>query len=160
MTTTGIMQEGSFPEGKIALYILDRSRFGELLGRLGIESIEKDENGAPYLKDSPYKISLSHKGDLQVLVLSRGKVGVDIEEVTVPRNVERLSRLFHEKEKPTSLYDFYKVWTSKEAVGKLLGTGVTTALLSSYTEGVRHIDHGDYLIAVAGDGDIIVNEEK
>ena len=156
-----MMEQTGFPsEGEIFVYITERAEFPALLGSLGLTEISKDEMGAPYLKDLPYHVSLSHKGDLQVFAISKEKVGVDLEDVTVPRNVERLSRFFHTAEKPQSLYEFYLVWTAKEAVGKMLGTGVTKQLLASHTEGVRHFDHGDYVIAVAGVGEITLKERE
>ena len=141
-------------EKEILLLIASRSGLGRVLESVGIKTVSKKENGEPYLEGSPYRISLTHKGDVAIAALSRSSVGVDVEDVTVPRNVERLSRLFDQGERPTTLYDFYKVWTAKEAIGKRLGTGISSDLLKQKAEGIRHIDYGDYLIAVAGDGEI------
>ena len=77
-----------------------------------------------------------------------------MENVTAPRNVGRLSRLFDESENPESLYDFYRLWTAKEAMGKYEGTGITFDLLKKKTTDVRHLDYGDYVIGVVGKGEI------
>ena len=116
--------------------------------------MEKTEKGEPYLPNSPYFISFSHKDDIAVAAISDSKVGVDVENVTVPRNIDRLSRLFHESEVPDNLYDFYRLWTSKEAMGKYDGTGITSQVLKTKSADVRHLDYGDYVIAVVGKGEI------
>ena len=141
-------------DNEILLILAEKNKLHEKLESLGVGTIKKKENGEPYLEDEAYHVSLTHKGDIAIAAFSRSSVGVDVEDVTVPRNVERLSRLFDECERPNDLYDFYKVWTAKEAVGKRLGTGISYDLLKKKTESVRYFDHGDYLICVAGDGEI------
>ena len=142
------------PAGEILLVCAPKCELHSALKSLGVGTVMKNGNGEPFLQNSPYFISFTHKDDLAVAALSDGRVGVDIENVTIPRNVSRLSRLFHESETPESLYFFYKLWTAKEATGKYLGTGITSELLKKKTEGVRHLDYGDYIIAVAGEGEI------
>ena len=144
----------SLVEGRILVVFAEKTRLGEALESLGVGRIAKKENGEPYLPDSPYHISFSHKDAIAVAALSDSPIGVDVENVTIPRNIQRLSRLFDQSEAPESLYDFYRLWTSKEAVGKCEGTGITYDLLKRPTSEVRHLDYGDYLIAVAGKGEI------
>lgn len=139
---------------EILVVFAGKLELGGVLESLGVGRIEKHENGDPYLPESEYYISFSHKDNIAVAAISNSRVGVDVENVTIPRNVERLSRLFHASEAPESLYDFYRLWTSKEAVGKYEGTGITTELLKKKTTDVRHLEYGDYLIAVAGKGEI------
>ena len=141
-------------ENEILLIFADKAELGRALESLGVGRIEKKEGGDPYLVDSPYFISFSHKDNVAVAAISDSHVGVDVENVTIPRNVPRLSRLFHESEKPETLYDFYRLWTAKEAVGKLGGTGITYDVLKTKTSDVRYLDYGDYLICVAGKGEI------
>ena len=145
-------------EGEILLVLAEKSKLRDKLESLGVGTILKKENGEPYLEGEPYHISLTHKGDVAIAALSRSSIGVDAEDVTVPRNVDRLSRLFDVSEKPNDLYEFYKVWTAKEAMGKRLGTGISYDLLKKKSEGVRYFDYGDYLICVAGDGEIKMQE--
>ena len=152
-----ILNEGeklSLGKEEILVVFAGRSTLGHALESLGVGRIEKKENGEPYLADSPYFISFSHKDDVAVAALSDSRVGVDIENVLIPRNVQRLSRLFHESEAPESLYDFYRLWTSKEALGKYEGTGITFDLLKKKTTDVRHLEYGNYIIGVAGKGEI------
>lgn len=146
--------------GEILLLITRKSTFQIEVESLGLGTIMKKESGEPYLSESSYHLSITHKGDLCVAAVSEGAVGVDIEDITVPRNVERLSRLFDEKETPQTLYDFYKVWTAKEAMGKMLGTGVTGDLLKTPTSGVEYFDFGNYLIAVVGEGKVRIEDRS
>jgi len=150
-----------FPEREeIFLYITNKHRVDEIVRSLGAESIEKDENGAPVLKGSPLRMSLSHKGDVVALAVSQEEVGVDVEDTTVPRNVERLSKLFHIEELPKSLYEFYRVWTAKEAEGKRLRTGITTDILRTRSPQGTYFDWGDYLICVMGQGTVRLIEKS
>ena len=141
-------------EGEILLFITSKGKVNDIVRSLGAESLGRDEAGAPYLVGASYAVSLSHKGDVVAFALSNAPVGVDVEDTTVPRNVERLSKLFHETEKPTTLYDFYKVWTAKEAYGKLLKSGITTEILRAATPAGHYVEWGDYVICVMGEGDV------
>ena len=141
---------------EIFLYVTKKHCVDDIVRELGAESIEKDENGAPFLKGSSLGISLSHKGDIVALAVSQEAVGVDVEDTTVPRNVERLSKLFHIEERPESLYDFYRVWTAKEAEGKRLRTGISTEILRAKSPEGNYFDWGDYLICVMGEGTVRV----
>ena len=151
--TTGEQNQISL-ENQILVIFAEKTGLEEALRSYGIGKVEKREGGEPYLPDSPYFISFSHKGDVAVAAISDSKVGVDVENVTAPRNVNRLSRLFDESETPGSLYDFYRLWTAKEAMGKYEGTGITFDLLKKKATDVRHLDYGDYVIAVVGKGEI------
>ena len=139
---------------QILVIFAEKTGLDDALRSFGIGKAEKREGGEPYLPDSPYYISFSHKDDIAVAAVSDSKVGVDVENVTAPRNVGRLSRLFDESENPESLYDFYRLWTAKEAMGKYEGTGITFDLLKKKTTDVRHLDYGDYVIGVVGKGEI------
>ncbi len=145
-------------EGEILLFITSKSRLSDALSAVGATELKKTDSGAPYIENSDLKVSLSHKGDRIAFAVSLSPVGVDVEDVTVPRNVERLSRLFHETEKPDTLYDFYKIWTKKEAEGKRRGTGIDTEILRTETPGGVYFDHGDYLICVVGEGNVTLRE--
>ena len=145
-------------EGEILLFITNKHRTDDIVRALGAECLEKDGQGAPVLKGSDLFVSLSHKGDVLVFAVSKKDVGVDVEDTTVPRNVERLSKLFHISEKPTDLYGFYKIWTKKEAEGKRLRTGITTDILREASPEGKYFEQGDYLICVMGEGAVRVIE--
>lgn len=149
----------SVEKGEILLFVTNKHKTEGIVKDLGAESIEKDQQGAPFLKGSDLFISLSHKGDVVALAVSPSPVGVDVEDTSVPRNVERLSKLFHTSERPEDLYDFYRVWTAKEAEGKRLRTGISTDILRKETSSGKYFDWGDYLICVMGEGEVRVIEE-
>ena len=89
------------------------------------------EHGKPFLKNYPdWYFNISHCKNAVCCVLSREDVGVDIEEIKEYKeslaayisNDEELS-LLHNSDNQAD--DFYKLWTQKEAVFKMLGSGIT-----------------------------------
>jgi 4'-phosphopantetheinyl transferase len=89
------------------------------------------EHKKPYLKNYPgWHFNLSHCKDAVCCVLSHEEVGIDIEKIGEYKenlaayisNEEELEQL-HNSDNQTD--DFYKLWTEKEAVFKLLGSGIT-----------------------------------
>lgn len=96
------------------------------------------EYGKPYLKDNPslqFNISHSHNRIVYAMTLNH-EVGVDIEKIDPPFKEAIAKRFFNPKEY-TQLQGlsldkqvpaFYRLWVGKEAVIKLLGTGLLTNL--------------------------------
>lgn len=82
-------------------------------------------SGKPSLKDSEFKISVSHTGDfVAVLIHPEKEAGVDIEliherifNITHKFISEEESKLFKTKE----LVELYKIWGAKEVVYKIYG---------------------------------------
>lgn len=93
-------------------------------------------HGKPYLEDLPVHFNLSHSGSMVLCGISDSQIGVDIQKKE-PGNHERLwKRYFSDKEKELlslcqSLEEqeelFYRLWTQKEAYGKLTGEGLSGA---------------------------------
>ena len=93
-------------------------------------------HGKPYLEDLPVHFNLSHSGSMVLCGISDSQIGVDIQKKE-PGNHERLwKRYFSDKEKELfslcrSLEEqeelFYRLWTHKEAYGKLTGEGLSGA---------------------------------
>lgn len=89
--------------------------------------------------DLPY--SVSHSGMYAVVAVDRGRVGLDLQRMgsAAPVRQERLVERFfagQEKEAYFSLPSrqererlFYRMWCRKEALGKLLGGGLTREVL-------------------------------
>lgn len=93
-----------------------RVRLGELL---------KDKNGVPCPAAGIYW-SLSHKPRYVAAVVSKHKVGIDIEEIR-PRPESLFARVASDKEwalKEKSLDTLFRYWTAKEAVLKVIGIGI------------------------------------
>ncbi len=91
-------------------------RLGELL---------KDEEGRP-CPDSGNYWSLSHKPHCVAAVVSRDRIGIDVEEMK-PRTEPLFSYLAGDEE--WALVDrswdtFFRYWTAKEAALKVIGVGI------------------------------------
>ncbi len=93
-----------------------RVRLGELL---------KDEKGVPCPVAGNYW-SLSHKPKYVAAVVSKDKVGIDIEEMK-PRTESIFSYVASDEEwklKEKSWDTFFRYWTAKEATLKVIGIGI------------------------------------
>lgn len=90
-----------------------------------------NEHGKPYLDSHlNYYFSISHCKSVVAVVLSDDEVGIDVEEIA--RYKESLARYVCNDEELNEISgsddesaSFIKLWTRKEAVFKLLGTGIT-----------------------------------
>lgn len=92
--------------------------------------------GKPYFQDIPVFFNLSHSGDYVCCVFSGQEVGVDIQyrkSIISDRIVRRFFAEAEQKQwESCSSRDaeerlFYRLWTRKEAYGKLTGEGITEA---------------------------------
>jgi 4'-phosphopantetheinyl transferase len=85
----------------------------------------KDDKGVPCPAGGTYW-SLSHKPRYVAAVVSRDKVGIDIEEVR-PRTELLFARVACEDEwqlQDRSWNTLFRYWTAKEAVLKVIGVGI------------------------------------
>jgi len=80
----------------------------------------KNENGKPYVKGNPMFFNLSHTKDAFVVAISENEIGIDIEK-SREINEKIKEKYFTEEEKKQ---DEILVWTKKEALIKLFGTGL------------------------------------
>lgn len=90
-----------------------------------------NEHDKPFLKNYPgWYFNISHSKTAVCCVLSRKEMGIDIEEVGEYKeslaayicNDKELESL-HDSENKAD--DFYKLWTRKEAIFKMIGSGIT-----------------------------------
>ena len=91
------------------------------------------EKGKPYLREYPLFFNLSHSGEYVVCAMSDREIGVDIQKCS-GLNVMRTAERFFSKEECRALAAcgteevgrqfFFRLWTRKEAYGKLLGKGI------------------------------------
>ncbi|MGA2670270.1 MAG: 4'-phosphopantetheinyl transferase superfamily protein [Dehalococcoidia bacterium] len=91
--------------------------------RLG--KLLKDKEGIPYPVAGTYW-SLSHKPKYVAAVVSKNKVGIDIEEVK-PRAESLFARVASDEEwelKEKSWDALFRYWTAKEAILKVIGIGI------------------------------------
>ncbi len=120
-----------------------------LRGKRPIEAVYRyGSEGKPYFQEIPLYFSLSHSGDAVFLAMSQREVGADIQTVT-KADWESLAKRFYGKQDlewmgscgdpsvsekdncPENLdaqEKFYRLWTKKEAYGKLTGEGVSKYL--------------------------------
>jgi len=92
--------------------------------RLG--ELRKDQNDVPCPFDGNYW-SLAHKPKYVAAVISKERVGIDIEEIK-PRQESLFRLVASDREwdlgKEESWYTFFRYWTAKEATLKAIGIGI------------------------------------
>jgi len=94
--------------------------------RVGLGELLKDEKGIPCPVAGNYW-SLSHKPKYVAAVVSKDKVGIDIEEMK-PRAESLFSHVASDEEwalKEKSWDTFFRYWTAKEAILKVIGIGIS-----------------------------------
>lgn len=83
----------------------------------------KDNYGKPYLKNSKFHISLSHSGEYVTAIISKYKVGIDIQEIS--KKVEKIKSKFLSKQElkqcDNDILRLNRYWTAKEALYKGYG---------------------------------------
>ena len=91
-----------------------------------LEKLLKNERGAPYPVAGHYW-SLSHKPKYVAAVVNKDKIGIDIEEMK-PRNVSLFAYVAGDEEwklKEKSWETFFRYWTAKESILKVIGIGIS-----------------------------------
>lgn len=89
-------------------------------------------NGKPYLKDFPnVHFNISHSGKYAVCAVSDTPIGVDIQKIYGGYTPALFSRVCTESEiaqiehSPDPSAEFIRLWTQKEAVVKMYGSGIS-----------------------------------
>lgn len=120
-----------FIEHKIAYELLKKCLFQQF----GISdyTIKTGEFGKPYLLEYPdIKFNLSHCTNLAVCGISDKEIGADAE--LVRKYNPNAMRIFSPNERrlvETCLrpeYEFFRIWTLKEALGKYTGRGIFSGM--------------------------------
>lgn len=106
----------------------------EELGRRKLAlSYRYNAYGKPYFTNLPLFFSLSHSGDLILCACSEREIGADVQRMTGQVWKKLASRFFSKeenaylegiREEALAKEAFLKLWTRKEAYGKLTGEGV------------------------------------
>ena len=95
-----------------------------IFGKDAFDKIKYGEHEKPFFEHGPF-FSISHSGKYAVLAVSDEEIGVDIEMRDEPK-IAVSKRCFLDEEQEyanLSTENFLRIWTAKEAVLKLLGTG-------------------------------------
>ncbi len=94
-------------------------------------SIKKDSLGKPFIPGRPLHLSISHSGTVFAMALGAVDLGIDVEYLRHPTRwpavYEWINRPEDRLPNPTA-DDFLRCWTAKEALVKLLGTGLNQGL--------------------------------
>jgi len=126
-----VIEAGHKPSGKEKVDYLSQMAREALnvsaeKSRVRLGELFKDERGVPCPVDDIYW-SLSHKSKYVAAVVSKDKVGIDIEEMR-PRDELLFARVASDEEwelKERSWDTFFRYWTAKEAILKVIGIGIS-----------------------------------
>ncbi len=125
-----VIETGHKPSGKEKVDHLSRSAREALKvsaekSRVRLGELLKDEKGIPCPVAGIYW-SLSHKPKYVAAVVSKDKIGIDIEEIK-PRSELLFARVASDKEwelQERSWDTLFRYWTAKEASLKVIGIGI------------------------------------
>jgi len=125
-----VIEAGYKPSGKEKVDRLSRSarealRLSAQKSQLKLGELLKDEKGIPCPVAGIYW-SLSHKPKYVAAVVSKDKIGIDIEEMK-PRPESLFARVASDKEwelQERSWDTLFRYWTAKEASLKVIGIGI------------------------------------
>ena len=118
----------SLNKGKRNLHWLSgRVLIRNLLNTNHFIEVRSDEYGKPHLVNFDYELSISHSQAYAAVIISKKRVGIDIEEIR-PK-IKRIAHKFMREEEQAILSDnektairqMYVIWTGKEALYKLYG---------------------------------------
>lgn len=116
--------EGAHPKKEIE-WLSSRYLIHLMSGRKVRGPMLKDDYGKPYLKDSPYLISLSHSRSFTSVIAAPELVGVDV-QVVVPK-IKRIKHKFVNEEEQhylssdQELMQLHVIWGAKECMYKAYG---------------------------------------
>ena len=95
-----------------------------MLGADVLPEVRFDPGGKPRFTDILLHFSLSHSGKLAAVLISEAPCGVDVEQLR-PEVAARLrERCLSDAERARDC-DFFELWTKKECIAKLDGSGMT-----------------------------------
>jgi 4'-phosphopantetheinyl transferase len=89
--------------------------------------VKGDEYGKPHLVNFPYELSITHSQDFAAVMISKNRVGVDIEEIR-PK-IKRIAHKFATEQElamlstdeAEAIRELFVIWTGKETLYKLYG---------------------------------------
>ena len=137
----GLLIQKALSEDRDIGKALQRFSVEELLLALSPSVIEPryryGENGKPYLEGRSFYFNLSHSGDYVFCGVSGQEIGVDIQKFQGQNELGLARRFFSSAERQaleacgdeeSRRSMFFRMWTRKEAYGKLTGEGLGGAV--------------------------------
>ena len=134
---------------------------------LKLPKIQYGPKGKPYVKENrwngkPFYYNLSHSGNLVACVISDAEVGIDVQECKDIGFLQMAGKYYAPEEVSFMVQcpqdeckrEFYRLWTRKEAYGKMTGEGVAGYLGKVVPDDVviKEIDrYPEYCICVCKD---------
>lgn len=118
------------------------------------------DNGKPYFENCPIQISYSHSGEFVAVALSDKPVGIDIQEIQ-PIDKKVIDFISNDNDRnylekhPDS---FNKIWSLKEATGKITGIGLSKKVIDNYEKTFIYEKIKGYILVVAPNNDIEIEE--
>jgi len=122
---TGHKASGKEKVDRLSLIAREALRLSAEKSGVRLGELRKDEKGVPCPVNGNYW-SLSHKSKYVAAVVSKDKVGIDIEEMK-PRPESLFAYVASEQEwglTEQSWDTFFRYWTAKEAILKVIGIGI------------------------------------
>lgn len=108
------------------------------------------QDGKPYFKDIPLYFSISHSGDYVLLAVSGREIGADIQAHRAGA-AERIAERYFSPEEIRALHSaqdrdalFFRLWTRKEAYGKLTGRGLAASIEKDLWSGGQELCWEEY----------------
>ena len=127
-----------------------------------LSTFNYEKNGKPYVENGPY-FSISHCKTAIAVAIDDRPIGIDIESIRhadddlIERtmNEEEKSQITNHKSQIESARAFTRLWTQKEAIVKLQGTGIESfeQLRSIRTQNTEHriqtFENENYIYSIA-----------
>lgn len=129
LTTLSSISSPSTHHQKAWSFLLTRTVLGEILQQ-DPKILEIDRVGKPVLSSpqATLHFNVSHSENLWIIAWSFDQeVGVDVQKIDTGIKYQAIMRQFFtasERAKVTTVFDFFDIWTQKEAVLKLRGLSV------------------------------------
>ena len=116
--------------------------------------LSANDKGKPFCKNFDIELSLAHSGDYAVCAVSGAPVGIDIQKI-VPYKQGTAVKVCSEAELEAieksgdRAAEFIKLWSKKEAVLKMQGTGVIRSMKDCLDgQRVETLRFSDYFVSI------------
>ena len=119
-------------------------------------TVERELTGKPKMKNlqgDSIGLSITHSDELFICGLNRkGEIGIDTEKVDRIINPRLLNRILHSEEQLSHFKSVIQLWTLKEAVLKLIGTGLRTNMnklqIKPKSDFIFEVNHNNYELTI------------